>query len=405
MRKILSGLLIAFLFAQSVDALQYVTHRRAHHAAVDNSMQIGVTTTTSSESFTLPCLNTGTYDAQIDWGDGSPISDITTYNDADLVHTYATAGSYTVSITGTLPQIYFNNSGDKGKITSIKFADVGLASLANAFAGATNNTSVTGVLNAGITNFSNAWYNNSLTSFPALDLSSGIYFQYAWYNNSLTAFPATIDLSNGTNFSHAWRGNSLTSFPSLNLGSGENFASSWEGNNLASFPDTIDLSSGTDFQYAWYNNYSLTSFPALNLSSGINFASAWRGDSLAAFPDSIDLSSGEDFSNTWRGNQLTAFPSIDLSSGTNFSGAWYGGHIVSFPANMFDSSTATNYTDAFYGNALNQTSVDNILVSIDTSGTTNGTLGLNGGTNSTPSATGLAAKSSLEGKGWTVTTN
>lgn len=64
------------------------------------------------------------------------------------------------------------------------------------------------------------------------------------------------------------------------------------------------------------------------------------------------------------------------------------------------------------GMALNQASVDGILVSLaaldGTNGTTsynNFTVNLSGGTSATPSATGLAAKTTLQGRGCTVTTN
>jgi hypothetical protein len=75
---------------------------------------------------------------------------------------------------------------------------------------------------------------------------------------------------------------------------------------------------------------------------------------------------------------------------------------------MFDScSTSYNFAfdNAWQNCALNQTSVDNILVSLDASGITNNTTSLAGGTSAAPSATGLAAKASLQGKGWTVLTN
>jgi hypothetical protein len=72
---------------------------------------------------------------------------------------------------------------------------------------------------------------------------------------------------------------------------------------------------------------------------------------------------------------------------------------------MFDSCLATDFIFAWRNCALDQTSVDNILVSLDTAGQSNGTLGINGGTSAAPSATGLAAKASLIIKGWTVTTN
>lgn len=57
------------------------------------------------------------------------------------------------------------------------------------------------------------------------------------------------------------------------------------------------------------------------------------------------------------------------------------------------------------GCAFTQASVDNILGALVSSGVTNGTVNLSGGTSSTPSATGLAFKATLVSNGWTVTHN
>jgi len=46
--------------------------------------------------------------------------------------------------------------------------------------------------------------------------------------------------------------------------------------------------------------------------------------------------------------------------------------------------------------------VDNVLADLVTSGTTGGTLNI-AGTNAAPSAAGLADKTTLEGRDWTVT--
>lgn len=56
-------------------------------------------------------------------------------------------------------------------------------------------------------------------------------------------------------------------------------------------------------------------------------------------------------------------------------------------------------------NALSQSAVDNILASCVAGGGMAGQINLQGGTNSTPSAGGLADKATLEGNGWTVTVN
>jgi hypothetical protein len=72
---------------------------------------------------------------------------------------------------------------------------------------------------------------------------------------------------------------------------------------------------------------------------------------------------------------------------------------------MFDTCAATAFYNAWANCALDQTSVDNILVSLDTAGQSNGVVNLNGGASSAPGPAGLAAKANLIAKGWTVTTN
>ena len=65
-----------------------------------------------------------------------------------------------------------------------------------------------------------------------------------------------------------------------------------------------------------------------------------------------------------------------------------------------------NLTDVdLADNALTEASIDHVLISLDNYGLSNGYLYLAGGTNSIPSAAGLAAKTSLEGKGWYVQVN
>jgi surface protein len=77
------------------------------------------TTTASLQTITLPLISTGTYDFHVDWGDGSG-DDITAYNQAEIAHEYATADTYTMTITGTITGWKFNNGGDKTKIASVE---------------------------------------------------------------------------------------------------------------------------------------------------------------------------------------------------------------------------------------------------------------------------------------------
>ena len=53
--------------------------------------------------FTIPLKDddTLTYDFTVDWGDGSAISEVDSFDDSDKTHTYAVAGDYTITIIGT----------------------------------------------------------------------------------------------------------------------------------------------------------------------------------------------------------------------------------------------------------------------------------------------------------------
>jgi hypothetical protein len=93
------------------------------------------------KTFTLPCGDIGTYNAVIDWGDAGPTSAITTFNDADLFHDYAVAGTYTITITGSLPHVRFNNGGDKLKMVDIsQWGESAILSWESSYRGCSNMT-------------------------------------------------------------------------------------------------------------------------------------------------------------------------------------------------------------------------------------------------------------------------
>ena len=121
----------------------------------------------------------------------------------------------------------------------------------------------------------------------------------------------------------------------------------------------------------------------------------------------VDTSCVTNFTNAWKNcNNLFSFPSLNVSSGTNFEYAWSGcSSLTVFPPNMFNTCLATNFQFAWQNCSLDQVSVDDILESIDTAGQSNGILSLDGGSSAPPGPSGTAAKLSLEGKGWTVSTN
>jgi surface protein len=96
----------------------------------------------------LPLVSIGTYNFNVNWGDGSS-NTITAWNQAEVTHTYSVAGTYTITITGFIKGWDFSNyagavGGDRLKITSItqwgclRLVDNNAALIAGAFYGCEN---------------------------------------------------------------------------------------------------------------------------------------------------------------------------------------------------------------------------------------------------------------------------
>ncbi|MDN5216718.1 BspA family leucine-rich repeat surface protein [Fulvivirgaceae bacterium BMA12] len=108
-------------------------------------------TTTASETITIPTFPVGTYNYDVNWGDGNTDAGLT----GNAMHTYATAGDYQVEITGTFPRIYFNNTGDKEKIRSVtQWGSNPWQSMAQAFFGC-NNLTISATDNPNLQNVTN----------------------------------------------------------------------------------------------------------------------------------------------------------------------------------------------------------------------------------------------------------
>lgn len=96
-------------------------------------------TTSSGESVTVPTggSDTGEYDFEIDWGDGTTES--YSGDDPDPSHTYSSAGTHTIAIAGTFPRIALGSGGDAQKLRSIdQWGTIQWESMQGAFKGAEN---------------------------------------------------------------------------------------------------------------------------------------------------------------------------------------------------------------------------------------------------------------------------
>ena len=118
----------------------------------ENSFVSTWETTGHNETITIPTTGGG-YSYIINWGDQNDDSDDGQSTAENPSHTYSQAGTYTITISGTFPRIYFDNGGDKLKIKSISnLGHVNWTSFDAAFYGCHNLTTVSGGNTSGVVN-------------------------------------------------------------------------------------------------------------------------------------------------------------------------------------------------------------------------------------------------------------
>tara|TARA_R110000868_G_scaffold111866_1_gene301713 strand:+ start:802 stop:2040 length:1239 start_codon:yes stop_codon:yes gene_type:complete len=125
---------------------------------------------TAGETITLPYEAAGTYSGTIDWGDST--TSVNSYD--NRTHTYATAGTKTISITGVTTGFRFNNTGSRLNIRTItNWGTLRLGNGGNYLNGCSNLTltTVVGTLDlTGTTNLNGMfWACSSLTTVNGIN--------------------------------------------------------------------------------------------------------------------------------------------------------------------------------------------------------------------------------------------
>ena len=166
------------------------------------------TNLSAGTTITLPLY--GTVNVVVDWGDSQSDTYSTT---GDKTHTYASEGTYMVSITGVLTQFgngynWYSNGDKLAKVTS--FGNIGLTSLSGAFRGSTNLTEVPSSLPVGIINLSesfNSTGQGSITNLNSWDVSNVTDMRYMFYGaNAFNQNIGNWDVSNVTDMRYMFYG-------------------------------------------------------------------------------------------------------------------------------------------------------------------------------------------------------
>ncbi|MFK7814104.1 MAG: BspA family leucine-rich repeat surface protein [Maribacter sp.] len=122
-------LLLALLVNASVFSQSFTSIWNTNNTSTDSPVNNEVTIPTNP-AFT-------TYNYTVDWGDSTTDTNVT----GDITHTYSGPGTYTISISGDFPAIYFNDVDTSDKLKIIEILDWGTIqwqSMEDAFHGCAN---------------------------------------------------------------------------------------------------------------------------------------------------------------------------------------------------------------------------------------------------------------------------
>jgi len=335
-------------------------------------------TTADAEVFQMPFRTTSTVNAEVDWGDGT--SDTVT-SSAEAVHTYATAGTHTITVTGTINgwSYYFANqdgvSVDKDQMGNVyqwgSFLvdeDVTFYQCANMTVSATDKLKFTDNYNFGY------WFFGT-TSMTSIDVSN-------WDISSMTALRRMFSMSGLTSID-------ISSWDTANIENMEGLFGNCTSLATITGIENLDLTSLTNagylldnctsyvtgtFDFSWFtppnavstiNMFNNTEATSIDISGGFASASAAFMFSnctelVSVNATNFDLSNAVDtqrmFSDCSNLTTITGHEDwvISLSRNANYmftectslttlnSAGWTFGSLVSSYAMFYNASSLAN---------------------------------------------------------------
>lgn len=321
----------------------------------------------ASNQIQLPLFSGGSYNFIVDWGDGNSDT-ITAWNQAETLHTYASSGTYTISIEGECKGFRFNNTGDRQKILSIaSWGDFELiGNLGGQFYGCNNLdlSSVSDVLNFGnctscqrmfdtclsisTINNINSWDVSNVTNMSQMFYNAILFNQNidSWNVSSVTDMSQMFSLANSFNQSlNSWNTSSVnTMFGMFNA------SISFNGNITSWNTSNVTNMSGM-FQSASVFNQNISSW---DVSSVINMTGMFN--SATAFNQNIG---------SWNVSAVTSMQ-IMFTNATAFNqdiGSWDVSNVANF-TNFMAGKTFANYSSANLDSIYNNWSLLSVQPSL-----------------------------------------
>ena len=291
----------------------------------------------ASNQIALPLQSSGVYNFVVNWGDSST-NTITSWNQPEVTHTYASSGQYTITISGTCENFQFGGGGDRLKLLSItSFGDVILGNSSGVFWGCSN-------LNlSGVTDTPNLSSMNTLTA---------MFFQCTG-----------ITTVNNINL---WDVSSITNMQSM-FQAASNFnddISSWDVSNVTNMFAMFDSASDFDQNIDSWDVSSVTNMSSM-FANAINFnqnLNSWNVSGVTTFNSTFaNATSFNGNISNWNVSNATNMTSFfsqavsfnqnitswDVSNVTNMSGMFGGALAFNQNIDSWDVSNVTNMFGMF----------------------------------------------------------
>jgi len=305
----------------------------------------------------LPLVSTGTYKFTVNWGDGNTDT-ITAWNQAQVTHTYAAIGTYTITITGFIKGWSFGpetptppTTSDRLKLLTItQFGCLRFTDYAFMFHGCQNLTltTVTDMPNLkGVTNahgfFRRCYALTTVSNINKWDVSKIQIFQrFFGFIDTFNDNIGNWNVGKGTNFIAMFFGLTPTTGGNFNNG-GDPSIGNWD------MSSAIDLTSMFVYQGKFNQNVG-----AWDISNATSIAAAFFGNN--APPYGVFNNGGSDSIKNW-----------NLSKVTNMSQMFQYQPFFNQPVGSWDTSKVTNMSTVFtFASTFNQN-----IATWDTSKVTN----------------------------------
>ena len=277
--------------------------------------------TSNSNSITIPILGSYTYNYNVDWGDGTTSTGLTTAT----TKTYTTAGTYTVKITGNFPVIRFGG-GDKLKLLQVKnWGSIKWSSMYSAFSGCSNLT-ITALDAPDLSNVIDMGYmfNNCSSLNQSID-----HWNVSNVENMIYMFTNCVTFNKSLN---SWNVSKVTnmSFMFVNANAFNQPLNSWDTSAVINMSGMFQ---GTDT----FNN---------GLAPGVSGAFSWNTSAVEDMQAMFKFTTAFNQSLTTNGNIW------NVSNVNNMGGMFQGAESFNQPLNSWSTSAVTNMGDMFNSAAV-----------------------------------------------------